>query len=78
MFCFFDFRVLFLIYNFKLKQGNGLIIPKGFAHGYSCLHKENIVIKDTHLIKKSGGKSDYLDKKNIIYHYQDLASLYKL
>ena len=32
------------IYNFKLKQGNGLIIPKGFAHGYSCLHKENIVL----------------------------------
>ena len=32
------------IYNFKLKQGNALIIPKGFAHGYSCLHKENIVL----------------------------------
>jgi len=32
------------IYNFKLKQGSGLIIPKGFAHGYGCLHKENIVL----------------------------------
>ena len=32
------------IYNFKLTPGEILIIPKGFAHGYSSLAKENIVI----------------------------------
>ena len=32
------------IYNFKLTFGDALIIPKGFAHGYSTLAKENIVI----------------------------------
>ncbi len=32
------------IYNFKLKTGEALIIPKNFAHGYSSLAKENIVI----------------------------------
>ena len=32
------------IYNFTLTSGDSLIIPKGFAHGYSSLAKENIVI----------------------------------
>ena len=32
------------IYNFKLTTGEALIIPKGFAHGYSSLGRENIVI----------------------------------
>ena len=32
------------VYNFKLTPGEALIIPKGFAHGYSSLAKENIVI----------------------------------
>ena len=32
------------IYNFTLTSGEALIIPKGFAHGYSSLGKENIVI----------------------------------
>ena len=32
------------IYNFTLISGDSLIIPKGFAHGYSSLAKENIVI----------------------------------
>ena len=32
------------IYNFTLTSGDALIIPKGFAHGYSSLAKENIVI----------------------------------
>ena len=32
------------IYNFKLTSGEALIIPKGFAHGYSSLAKENIII----------------------------------
>ena len=32
------------IYNFKLTTGETLIIPKEFAHGYSSLAKENIVI----------------------------------
>jgi dTDP-4-dehydrorhamnose 3,5-epimerase len=32
------------IYNFTLTSGDTLIIPKGFAHGYSSLAKENIVI----------------------------------
>jgi len=30
------------VYNFKLIPGEALIIPKGFAHGYSSLAKENI------------------------------------
>jgi dTDP-4-dehydrorhamnose 3,5-epimerase len=32
------------VYKFKLTPGEALIIPKGFAHGYSSLAKENIVI----------------------------------
>ncbi len=32
------------IYNFTLTSGDALIIPKGFAHGYGSLAKENIVI----------------------------------
>ena len=32
------------IYKFKLTPGEALIIPKKFAHGYSSLAKENIVI----------------------------------
>ena len=32
------------VYNFKLTPGEALIIPKGFAHGYSSLANENIVI----------------------------------
>ena len=32
------------VYNFTLTSGDALIIPKGFAHGYSSLAKENIVI----------------------------------
>ena len=32
------------IYKFKLTPGEVLIIPKKFAHGYSSLAKENIVI----------------------------------
>ena len=32
------------IYNFTLISGDSLIIPRGFAHGYSSLAKENIVI----------------------------------
>ena len=32
------------VYNFTLVSGDALIIPKGFAHGYSSLAKENIVI----------------------------------
>ena len=32
------------VYKFKLTPGEGLIIPKTFAHGYSSLAKENIII----------------------------------
>ena len=32
------------VYNFNLTSGEALIIPKRFAHGYSSLAKENIVI----------------------------------
>ena len=32
------------VYNFTLVSGDALIIPKGFAHGYSSLAKENILI----------------------------------
>ena len=32
------------VYIFKLTPGEALIIPKRFAHGYSSLAKENIVI----------------------------------
>jgi len=32
------------VYKFKLTSGEALIIPKRFAHGYSSLAKENIVI----------------------------------
>lgn len=46
------------IYNFKLTTGEALIIPKEFAHGYSSLAKENIVIyflsEDWHPNQESG------------------------
>jgi len=32
------------VYKFKLTPGEALIIPKTFAHGYSSLAKENILI----------------------------------
>ncbi len=32
------------VYNFTLVSGDALIIPKGFAHGYRSLAKENILI----------------------------------
>ena len=32
------------VYKFKLTSGEALIIPKKFAHGYSTLARENIVI----------------------------------
>jgi len=32
------------VYKFKLTPGEALIIPKNFAHGYSSLAKENIVV----------------------------------
>ena len=32
------------VYKFKLTPGEALIIPKSFAHGYSSLAKENIVV----------------------------------
>jgi len=46
------------VYNFKLTPGEALIIPKKFAHGYSSLAKENIVIyflsEDWHPSYESG------------------------
>ena len=46
------------VYNFTLTSGDALIIPKGFAHGYSSLAKENIVIyflsEDWHPSQESG------------------------
>ena len=46
------------VYKFKLKPGEGLIIPKKFAHGYSSLAKENVVIyflsEDWHPNQESG------------------------
>ena len=32
------------VYKFKLIPGEALIIPKKFAHGYSSMAKENIVV----------------------------------
>ena len=46
------------IYKFKLTSGEALIIPKRFAHGYSSLAKENIVVyflsEDWHPNQESG------------------------
>jgi len=46
------------VYKFKLTSGEALIIPKRFAHGYSSLAKENIVIyflsEDWHPSQESG------------------------
>ena len=46
------------VYKFKLTPGEALIIPKDFAHGYSSLAKENIVIyflsEDWHPKQESG------------------------
>ena len=46
------------VYKFKLTSGEALIIPKKFAHGYSSLAKENIVIyflsEDWHPSQESG------------------------
>ena len=32
------------IFKFNLKKGEGLFIPKGFAHGYLCKGNENIIL----------------------------------
>lgn len=32
------------IFYFKLKQNDILFIPKGYAHGYQCFNKKNIVL----------------------------------
>ena len=46
------------VYKFKLTPGEALIIPKKFAHGYSSLAKENIVVyflsEDWHPRQESG------------------------
>ena len=46
------------VYKFKLTPGEALIIPKRFAHGYSSLARENIVIyflsEDWHPSQESG------------------------
>ena len=46
------------VYKFKLTHGEALIIPKKFAHGYSSLAKENVVIyflsEDWHPNQESG------------------------
>ena len=46
------------VYKFKLTSGEALIIPKKFAHGYSSLAKENIVVyflsEDWHPSQESG------------------------
>ena len=46
------------VYKFKLTHGEALIVPKRFAHGYSSLAKENIVIyflsKDWYPSQESG------------------------
>lgn len=46
------------VYKFKLTSGEALIIPKRFAHGYSSLSKENIVVyflsEDWHPSQESG------------------------
>ena len=46
------------VYKFKLGPGEALIIPKKFAHGYSSLARENIVVyflsEDWHPSQESG------------------------
>ncbi len=46
------------VYKFKLTSGEGLIIPKSFAHGYCSLAKENIMVyflsQDWHPNQESG------------------------
>ena len=46
------------VYKFKLTPGEALIVPKSFAHGYSSLAKENIVVyflsEDWHPDQESG------------------------
>ena len=32
-----------IFYN-KLKKGDTLFIPKGYAHGYCCLNKKNSIL----------------------------------
>ncbi len=46
------------VYKFKLTPGEALIIPKRYAHGYSSLARENIVVyflsEDWHPNQESG------------------------
>jgi len=49
------------IYNFKLKQGYSVFIPKGYGHGYYTHKKENIVL----YIMDNFHKKEYEDGINI-------------
>ena len=46
------------VYKFKLTTGEALIVPKSFAHGYSSLANENILVyflsEDWHPSQESG------------------------
>ena len=51
------------IFYFKLKKNDILFIPKGFAHGYLCLGKKNIVL---YLLNKK-----YSNKNNTGFCWND-------
>mgnify|MGYP001171782296 CR=1 FL=1 len=55
-----------------LKKGDGLYIPKGFAHGYKCLQKKNIII---YFLTKF---FDYKTNKGIIWNDKKLKIKWRI
>ena len=51
------------IFYYKLKKNDVLFIPKGFAHGYLCLEKQNIIL---YLLNKK-----YSNKNNTGFSWND-------
>ena len=48
-------HLLYLFFYNKLKKGDILFIPKGFAHGYCCLNKKNSIL---YLLNKKYSKNN--------------------
>tara|TARA_X000000368_G_C22951584_1_gene676869 strand:+ start:153 stop:626 length:474 start_codon:yes stop_codon:yes gene_type:complete len=55
-----------------LKKGDALYIPKGFAHGYKCLQKKNIII---YFLTKF---FDYRTSKGIIWNDRNLKIKWRI
>lgn len=53
------------VFKYKLKEGDVLVVPNNFAHGYECLSKDCIIIYhlDKYRSKSNESGISYNDKK---------------